>query len=307
MATFLDRNVDTFSTNGTLVEMSITEGPMKLSGAPRTFAQLAGTFRIGGTGATFARYMPGMPSSIPFIEQNAISGIATAVSTAPGSVGSVSIDSNYRETLTLTNLLPAAQVVTLTITDNYTYRVTSTAPPGISQASVLEMIRASAPGAIPAFGSYMASSYDGVAGPLPTNPLVVTLRGIRIPAMGHVDVSLTTDEFGRAYAAANPEPSSLVLACIGVPLRRGGVEVEEPRATREIGQGRPLAHLWKAFQISLRHEDVGGQSQAVAHTDRGGGSEGKRWIGGRPRGLAQAQRHFAGSGTRGVKALLYNP
>jgi len=211
MATFLDRNVDTFSTNGTSIEMAITEGPTKVSGAPRTFARLAGTYRIGGTGATFARYTAGIPS----IVQNAISGSATAVSTAPGSVGSVSIDADYRETLTLTNLLPAAQVVTLTITDTYTYRVTSTAPPGISQASVLEMISARAPGVPAALGSYMASSYNGVAGPMPASPLVVTLAGIKIPAGGFVDVSLTTDEFGRAYAAANPEPSSLVVACIG--------------------------------------------------------------------------------------------
>ncbi len=210
-ATFLDRNVDAFSTNGTSIEMSITEGPTRVSGEPRTFADKAGTYRIGGTGATFARYTAGVPS----IVQNAISGSATAVSTAPGSVGFVSIDSNYRETLTLTNLLPAAQVVTLTITDTFTYRVTSTAPPGISQASVLEMIRATTPGAIPAFGSYSASSYDGVAGPMPASPLVVTLTGIKIPAMGHVDVSLVTNEFGRAYASVNPEPSSLVLACIG--------------------------------------------------------------------------------------------
>jgi len=215
-ATFLDRNVDAFSTNGTMVEMAITEGPTKISGAPRTLARNAGTYRIGGTGATFARYTPTprSPTSTPSIVQTAISGSATAISTVPGSVGSVSIDADYHETLTLTNLLAAAQVVTLTITDTYTFRVTSTAPPGISQASVLGMIQAKAPLVPAALGSYMASSYDGVAGPMPTNPLVVTLAGIRIPANGHVDVSITTDEFGRAYAAANPEPSSLVLACI---------------------------------------------------------------------------------------------
>ncbi len=219
MATFLDRNVDAFSTDGTKVEMAITEGPTKVSGAPRTLARNEGTYRIGGTGATFARYTPtpGSPTSTPSIVQSAISGSATAISTVPGSVGSVSIDADYRETLTLTNLLASAQVVTLTITDTYTYRVTTTAPPGVSEASVLEMISARAPGVAIARGSYMASSSNGVAGPMPVSPLVITLKGIMIPAMGHVDVSLTTDEFGRAYAAANPEPSSLVLVlgCIG--------------------------------------------------------------------------------------------